>query len=51
MTQEFDNGAKLIADMHSGEVKVIDPNGVVRERVENASIPQLYVMQNVAAGF
>lgn len=51
MTQEFDNGAKLIADMHSGEVKVIDPKGVVRERVENASIPQLYVMQNVAAGF
>ena len=51
MTQEFDNGAKIVADMHSGTVKVFDPTGVMRQEQENVSIPQLYVLQNVAAAF
>lgn len=51
MTQEFDNGAKLVADMHSGTVEVFDPKGVVRQKAENVSIPQLYVLQNMAASF
>ena len=51
MTQTFDNGAKLVADMHSGRVEVKDPKGVVRKVSENVSIPELYVLQNMAAAF
>ena len=51
MTQTFDNGAKLVADMHTGNVEVFDTKGVVRKRSENVSIPELYVLQNMAAAF
>lgn len=51
MTQLFDNGARLTADMHTGRVEVKDPKGVVRKVSENASIPELYVLQNMAMAF
>lgn len=51
MTQEFDNGATLEADMHSGRVVVKDPNGAVRNVSVNVSIPELYVLQNMAMAF
>lgn len=51
MTQEFDNGATLEADMHSGRVVVKGPNGVVRNVSVNVSIPELYVLQNMAMAF
>ena len=51
MEQTFDNGAKLVADMHTGAVDVFDPKGVLRKQSENVSIPELYVLQNMAAAF
>jgi len=51
MTQTFDNGAKLVADMHTGSVEVFDTKGVLRHQSENVSIPELYVLQNMAAAF
>lgn len=51
MEQTFDNGAKLVADMHTGAVDVFDPKGVLRHQKENVSIPELYVLQNMAAAF
>lgn len=51
MTQTFDNGAKLVADMHTGNVEVFDTKGILRKQSENVSIPELYVLQNMAAAF
>ena len=51
MTQEFDNGATLTADMQTGRVEVKDPKGVLRKVSENATIPELYVLQNMAMTF
>ena len=51
MTQEFDSGAKLVADMHTGNVDVFDPRGVLRHQGENVSVRELYVLQEMAAGF
>lgn len=51
MTQEFDNGARLTADMHSGRVEVRDTKGVVRNVSENVSIPELYALQQMAMAF
>ena len=51
MRQEFDNGATLEADMHTGRVEVKDPKGVLRKVSENVSIPELYVLQNMAMAF
>lgn len=50
MTQMFDNGAKLVADMHSGSVQVFDKQDVKRFRRDNVSIAELYVLQEMAAG-
>ena len=51
MTQEFDSGAKLVVDMHTGNVDVLDPRGVLRHQGENVSVRELYVLQEMAAGF
>nr|DAJ23425.1 MAG TPA: hypothetical protein [Caudoviricetes sp.]DAN82220.1 MAG TPA: hypothetical protein [Caudoviricetes sp.] len=50
MVQEFPNGAKLVAELATGTVKVYDKAGVIRHRVENCTIERLYIEQLFAAG-
>lgn len=50
MVQEFPNGAKLVAGLATGTVKVYDKAGVIRHRVENCTIERLYIEQLFAAG-
>ena len=50
MVQEFPNGAKLVAELTTGTVKVYDKAGVIRHRVENCTIERLYMEQLFAAG-
>lgn len=50
MVQEFPNGAKLVAELTTGTVKVYDKAGVIRHRVENCAIERLYMEQLFAAG-
>lgn len=49
MVQEFPNGAKLVAELATGTVKVYDKAGVIRHRVENCTIERLYIEQCFAA--
>lgn len=50
MVQDFPNGAKLVAELAIGTVKVYDKAGVIRHRVENCTIERLYIEQLFAAG-
>ena len=50
MVQEFPNGAKIVAELATGTVKVYDKAGVIRHRVENCTIERLYIEQLFAAG-
>lgn len=50
MVQEFPNGAKLVAELATGTVKVYDKAGVLLHRVENCTIERLYMEQLFAAG-
>ena len=50
MIQEFPNGAKLVAELTTGTVKVYDKAGVTRHRIENCTIERLYMEQLFAAG-
>lgn len=50
MTQEFENGARLVADLSTGTVRVYGKDGVIRRKVEKCTIERLYVEQMFAAG-
>ena len=49
MTQTFDNGSRIEVDKHTGDACWFDPKGVKRGEQKSISIPQLYVMQELAA--
>nr|DAF05666.1 MAG TPA: transcriptional regulator [Caudoviricetes sp.] len=49
MLQEFPNGAKLVAELATGTVKVYDKNGINRHKVEKCTIERLSFEQAFAA--
>jgi hypothetical protein len=49
MLQEFPNGAKLVAELATGTVKVYDKNGIARHKVEKCTIERLSFEQAFAA--
>lgn len=50
MVQEFPNGARIVAELTTGTVKVYDVRGIVRHNVEKCTIERLYREQLFAAG-
>lgn len=51
MHQTFENGSKIEVDKRTGYACWFDPKGVKRGEQKNITIPQLYVMQELAASF
>jgi len=51
MHQTFENGSKIEVDKSTGYACWFDPKGVKRGEQKNITIPQLYVMQELAASF
>lgn len=51
MRQVFENGSKIEVDKRTGYACWFDHKGVKRWEQKNITIPQLYVMQELAASF